>query len=374
MRILFFSRDYTTHDRRFLQKLAASRHTVFFLRLEDDGIHYVKSPLPEGVKEIEWKGGRRPIKKTNQLLDLMPSFQSVLDQIKPDLIHAGPVPTCGFMSALAGFHPLLVMSWGSDILVKADRDDASRWVTQYTLRHADYFVCDCRAVRDKAQSIYPIEDSRIVQFPWGIDLERFPSQNGMSALRVQLDWQDKFVVLSTRSWEPIYGIQTLLESFRRALDKNPLLRLILLGAGSLASYVDEFIESHQLQGAIHRPGIVSQQEIPSYFRASDLYMSCTLSDGASISLLEAMASGLPVLASDAPGNREWIVNNENGWLAQPENVESFSEALLAASLTDLNQRKTMARQNRGIAHQRADWNQNAQKLLDLYDRIESQTA
>ena len=59
MRVLYFSRDYTTHDRRFLTKLAESEHEVWFLRIEDDGIGYEQRSLPERVQSVDWRGGRR---------------------------------------------------------------------------------------------------------------------------------------------------------------------------------------------------------------------------------------------------------------------------------------------------------------------------
>src|SRR3970040_625875 len=122
MRIFDFSRDYTTHDRRFLAKMSQSRHEIWFARLEDDGMEYEKRSLPDGVRTVTWPGGSQRYKTPAGWLRLMPYHESVLDEIRPDLVHAGPVQSCGLLTAIAGFHPLLVMSWGSDILVDADRD------------------------------------------------------------------------------------------------------------------------------------------------------------------------------------------------------------------------------------------------------------
>src|SRR5712692_4586438 len=133
MRVLFFSRDYTTHDRRFLLKLEQSTHEIYFLRLEDDGMRYESRPLPPSIHVVEWAGGKHRASTPESWLKLMPSFEEVLDAIRPDVVHAGPVQSCGFMAALTGFRPIIVMSWGSDILVDADRDEFWRWMTRYTL-------------------------------------------------------------------------------------------------------------------------------------------------------------------------------------------------------------------------------------------------
>ena len=152
MRILYFSRDYTTHDRRFLAKIS-QHHEVFFLRLEDDGIAHEKRLVPDGVNVVPgFASGVRSTTPESRLR-LMPEYQDVIEQIRPDLIHAGPVQSCGFMTALSGFHPFLLTSWGSDILVDADRDAFWRWMTRLALDHSDMFFCDCAEVSARAREI-----------------------------------------------------------------------------------------------------------------------------------------------------------------------------------------------------------------------------
>jgi glycosyltransferase involved in cell wall biosynthesis len=372
MRVLYFSRDYTTHDHRFLVKLAKSRHEIWFLRLEDDGIPYEKRPLPESVRLVNWRGGQQRADTVEAWLRLMPDFESVLDQVSPDLVHAGPVQSCGFMTALSGFRPLLVMSWGSDILADADRDEMWHWITLYTLSRSDMLLCDCQAVRAKVQQWLDYADERIVQFPWGVDLHSFHPGVDSLKLRKRVGWEGKFVILSTRSWERIYGIDVVLDAFRRAYALNPRLRLVLLGYGSLASKVEHFITEHGLDDAVHRSGLVPHEQSPDYFRAADLYISCAHSDGTSISLLEAMATGLPVVVTDGLGNREWVVPGESGWLAPIGDSEAFAQLLLLAADLDVTQRERIRRRNRQIAEERADWDVNSARLLEAYDRIEAQ--
>jgi L-malate glycosyltransferase len=301
----------------------------------------------------------------------MPDFATLLEQIRPDLIHAGPVQSCGFMAAMAGCHPLMVMSWGSDILVDADRDEMSRWVTRYTLSRSEMLVCDCQAVRAKVQQWVDYPDERVVQFPWGIDLHRFETGPASGALRNRPGWKDGRIILSTRSWEPIYGIDILLKAFQQAHSENPNLRLVLMGDGSLAGSIHQFIREHHLDRVIYRPGMVSHAELPEYFRATDLYVTCSYSDGTSISLLEALASGLPVVVTDAPGNREWVVPGENGWLASPGSADAFARAMLHAAGLGAGERLRIARNNRQVAEERANWDANVARLLDAYDRMEA---
>lgn len=370
MRILYFSLDYTTHDRRFLAALAESAHDVWFLRLADDGMGYETRLLPAGIHSVIWPGGKHTITTPESWWRLMPDFTAILDQLKPDLVHAGPVQSCGFMTAVAGADPFLLMSWGSDILVDADRDDLWRWMSRYTLQRAAMVLCDCQAVRTKIQALVPYADDRIVQFPWGIDLHQFAPGPTALPVRSLPGWRGCVIVLSTRSWEPIYGMDVLLNAFAGAYAQNNQLRLILLGNGSLEQQVDQLIEGQNLTEVVFRPGRASQADIPEYFRAADLYLSCAHSDGTSISLLEAMASGLPAIVSDGPGNREWISHEVNGWLAPDGDSEAFSRLLVRGASLDPDARQQIAARNRQTVETRANWKCNSVQLLNAYDRLE----
>ena len=85
-------------------------------------------------------------------------------------------------------------------------------------------------------------------------------------------------------------------------------------------------------------------------------------DSASLGLLEAMASGLPVVASDIPANREWIADGQSGWLFPGGNSEALSKVLLKASESEQN-RQEVALRGRAIALARADARKNFPRLL-----------
>lgn len=395
MRILYFSRDYTPHDHRFLTSLAESGQQVFFLRLEQQrqksargelraaGRQLEDRSLPASITQIAWQGGQSPF-RWRDLPALLWSLRAVLREIQPDILHAGPVQTAAFLAALSGFQPLVSVSWGSDLLKDADRSRWYRWITRYTLRRSTVLVGDCAAVREKAISFgFPTE--RIFTFPWGIDLTRFAPASSSSGsagsssaaagwdFRRRLGWQNRFVVLSLRSWEPVYGIDVLLNGFARAARENPDLRLLLLGGGSQARLVHQVIQNNDLGDRVHLAGQVSQTDLPAIYRAADLYVSASRSDGSSVSLMEALGSGLPVLVSDIPGNLEWIEDGRQGWLFKDGDSGALAERLLVAarSRDGLGQMEQAARR---LAEERADWNKNFQVLLRAYEAATSHTA
>ena len=383
MRVLYFSREYTSHDYRFLTSLAESGHEPFFLRLEQGGYKYEDRSLPPAVTQVRWAGGQKPF-QWRDLPGLLGALREVLREVRPDILHAGPIQTAAFLSALSGFQPLVSMSWGSDLLRDADRSLLYRWITRYTLRRTPVLIVDNDAVRRKAAA-FGFPEERICQFPWGIDLDQFAPRTDAAAmpgspasgqpaafepltgttLRQRLNWRDCFVVLSLRAWEPVYGIDVLLRGFARAAAQRADLRLLMPGGGSLAPMVHRIIREHGLETRVHLAGQINQADLPGVYRAADLYVSASHSDGSSVSLMEALGSGLPVVVTDIPSNREWIAPGREGWLFPDNDAAALGDLIVrAAEQPEMLADKRAAARAR--AEERADWKKNFQVLLQGY--------
>ena len=371
MRILYFTRDYTTHDRRFLAALAHTGHQVYYLRLEQRGQQLEDRPLPPQVEIVHWAGGQRPARWQDGPR-LLASLQRVIRKIKPDLVQAGPIQTCALLVALAGFRPLVSVSWGSDLLRDAGRNAWNRWATRYTLARSSVLVGDCNPVRQKAIA-YGMRDQRIVTFPWGVDLQHFSPDGTSGAGRPPIfstspstPGSEPFTLLSTRGWEPVYGVDVIARGFVLAAREHPELQLLMLAGGSQAGLLRQIFQKGGVSGQVHFPGQVSQVELPHYYRNADLYLSASHSDGTSISLLEAMASGTPALVSDIPGNREWVQPGVQGWWFPDGDAEGLAAGVLQA----IQQRANLAgmgRAARRLAQEKADWEKNFPQLLKAYE-------
>ena len=356
--VLYFSKDYCPHDHRFLSALAGTEHRVYFLRLERGPRQTEDRPVPAAVEEVLWEGGRKPAKLAGGLR-LLRSLKGVIREVRPDLIHAGPIQTCGLLAALAGFHPLLIMSWGFDLMQDAGRNAWWRWATAYTLQRASAFTSDCEATRDKAIAFGVLKE-RTVVFPWGVDLAHF------SPSAVDRPSSTGFTLFCNRSWEPRYGVDVLARAFVQAARQRPGLHLMLLGGGSQGASIRQILERGGVAGQVSFAGQVPQAELPRYYRQADLFISPSHIDGSSVSLMEALACGLPCLVSDIPANKEWVSEDVNGWLFPDGNVDALATAILAA----YDKRENLAavgRAARTTAEEKADWKKNFQKLLEAYD-------
>jgi L-malate glycosyltransferase len=367
VRVLYFSDNSSDHNRRFLEKLSFFGHEVWFL--DSASSSRPEGWLPAGVRRVSWRTTVPRASDPSVYKKLLPEFKSLSAELQPDLIHAGPIQGCAYVAALSGFHPLLVMSWGSDLLLDADRNAEWRQATSIALRGADGFMFDCDTVRMRAQDFAPISDSRIVQFPWGLKRGVFSAIGPPVPGQSFLSEPEALRLICTRSWESMYRIDVLLEAFRRAHRQNGLLRLMLLGEGSPAGMVHEFIARNGLLHAVITPGRISRAELPGWFRAANLYVSCSQTDGTSVSLLEAMATGLPVLVTDIPSNREWVHEGENGWLAADGSAQDFADKLLRIASLKPSEREAISQRNQELVATRADWDRNFPLLLELYEAL-----
>jgi len=366
LNLLYFSRGYTTHDRRFLQAFVDSQCIVNYMRLSAERLD--QRALPQGINSINWIGDTRPPTKRQDYLRYRAPLQRILSEINPEVILAGPVQTSAFLVALTGYKPLVSMSWGSDLLVDADSSDTMREVTSYTLRHSAAVLGDCQAVRDKVHALTPMPDDQIVTFPWGIDLERFSPHSSALSLRRDLGWGDSPILISTRTWEPLYCLDVLVRAFGIVREWHPEARLILLGDGSQGPMIHSLISELNLDNYIHAPGRVSYELLPEYFCLSDIYVSSALSDGTSISLLEAMACGLPVIVANSHGNKEWVKQGENGWLFSGDDQAALVAALDEALSSKANFAQLKSA-NVSLARAKADWTKNFPQLLELFRRL-----
>ncbi len=364
MRVIYFSKDYTPHDHRILSALGETDHEVYFLRFQQSQRILEDRALPDSIGTIDWIGGTEAnpaLEEPKYAADL----KRVIDDIRPDLIHAGPVQSCAYLTALINFTPLLTMSWGYDILRDAQEGNG-RVIAEFTLSRSSLLACDCEAVASAAQTLGMPRDKMVI-FPWGVDLNHY-SPGSAEELREKLGWQDAFIILSTRALRPIYGVDILVEGFIQAAKLRPDLRLLILHEGILREDLQRRLREENLEHRAHFVGRVGFDRLPAYYRAADLYLSASRSDGSSISLLEAMASGLPALVSNIPGNCEWVELEKTGWWFEDGQPHSLAKAIEIA-VQDEALLKTYGENARKIAVLRANWSVNFQILVDAYQSL-----
>ena len=362
MKVLYLTQGWTVHDRRFVVGLLGAGHQVVYRAVGTIPAARAKDLATQGVLSIgEWRAAGSAF--WLRLPGLVRAVRRLCQEIRPDIIHAGPIQRGAFLAALAGCRPLVSMSWGSDLLFHA-RGGVERWVARWTLRRSDSLLCDCEAVRSASIRL-GIDPGRIVVFPWGVDLETF-TPRGPSRVREALGWKESFVLVSARAWEPGYGVDLVAEAFATASSEAGDIRLMLLGDGSEKGRIRRRLEAGGSLRKTYLPGPIEHTDLPGYFRDADLYVSASSRDGSSVTMLEAMACGLPALVSDIPSNLEWVDGGSNGWTFRDGDSLSLAAAILQAHKSR-GRLKEMGAAARRVTETRADWSKNFPRLQDAYE-------
>lgn len=356
------------HDHKFLVKLCEKRYDTYFVSYSTEDIpQKFKGIL--GLKIIHhnpkiFPGSRKYLLFIDRLLH----FKKVLKEVKPDVLHSGNLWNYGFLGSLSSFHPHLSMPFGSDILVQPDKLFFIKWINKFTLLRGDMVTCDNEIVKRKIIKDYGYTEEKIVVFPWGIELDMFNPKVDGNSVRAALGWEDNIIVIMTRHLLPIYGISYFIKALPQVIYRNPKVRVILIGSGPLESEIKRLIKRNQLEKYTKIIGRIDRERMAQYLNAADIYVSSSLSDGTSVSLLEAMACGLPIIISDLETNREWIKDYYNGFLVSTKNVEMLSNKIIClAESKEL--RRTMGQRNLKIAKERADWDKNFKKLEHMYELL-----
>jgi glycosyltransferase involved in cell wall biosynthesis len=289
----------------------------------------------------------------------LPALQRALDAWVPDLVDAHYVPNYGVLGALTGRHPLVVTAWGSDLLLVARRNVLQRARARWVLRRADLVLADAENLAAAARELgAPAE--RVHCIPWGVDLARLRA----------LEPRTPGLIVSARMHEPVYDVATLLRGAGPVLERHPHARLVVAGDGSLRPELERLAAAVLPAGRWSFVGRLAFESLAELLGRAEVYLSASLSDSTSVSLLEAMAAGAIPVVSDIEGNREWIADGEGGRLFPCGDAAAVTRALEAA-LGDPAWADAARAGNRGVVAGRADREHNLAAIERLYqDRVE----
>lgn len=247
----------------------------------------------EGVEQIVL----RPVHRSLDWLGRVGEARRALARLAPDIVHAHYITSYGYLAARAHRQPLVMTAWGSDLLVTPWQSAAKRWLTAFSLRRARLVTGDSYDLLAVARQLAPRVPTQLIH--WGVERDRF----------APVAWADKpaLEAVSLRSWEPNYRIELIVRAFARVLAQLPAARLHLLGGGSQEGVLRALVHDLALQNSVHFHGRLDDAGMAAVLARCKLSISVPASDATSVSVLESMACGLAVLASDLPANREWLL-------------------------------------------------------------------
>lgn len=240
------------------------------------------------------------------------------------------------------------------------------WLYRRTMGRTDTVAAVCEAARARfaQQGVSP--RGRLLSVPNGIRVERFSpaSEERRAALRGDLGLaQGTRVIGSVGRLNPVKDQATLLRAFARLHADIADTALVMVGDGALRPALESQAAALGIGDAVRFLG--DRGDVSELLQGFDVFALSSLSEGYSMALLEACASGLPIVATDVGGNREIVVEGRNGRLVPPARDDALAEAF-AALLRDPAGTAAMGRAGRDWALREASVVAMARRYDALY--------
>jgi len=203
----------------------------------------------------------------------------------------------------------------------------------------------CQAGLERYVRIGAVPRHKIRYVPNGVDTAHFkPDLEIRFELRRELGLENLFIWLAAGRFDPPKDYPSLIRAFARVVAKEPNTVLLIAGDGPLRSSVEELVRELRLEGNVRFLGI--RRDMPQLMNAADAYVMSSAWEGMANVLLEASATGLPIVATDVGGNGEIVLNGETGFLVPPKDPDKLAQAMLRLMSLPQDERKHMGERAR----------------------------
>lgn len=359
MKFLYFTRADSLHDRRFLQAFREYGVPVGCLTLQDAP----GGPADDHLGSL----GVKPGAPAEELRAAARSLADIVARFGPDLLIAGPLTDCGYVAAQAKLTcPWVLQSWAFDVYWESIHEPGADQRMREALQTGGALFADCSAVLEQCELIAGRRMAASFIMPWGIELRPPPLPSLRASLRRELGIDEtRQVFLHNRHLEPVYSVQSVLIAFRDLHTAVPEAMLLLASGGSLRSEIERFVATNGLTEHVRLLGSAPHARALELLSVADFFVSHAASDGTSVSLLEAMADGLPAIVSACGGNSEWVQPGVNGWIVPLGDTARLTEAMAAAVRLTPGERQFMGEAGRTQVCTRADWRANFPSLVEF---------
>jgi glycosyltransferase involved in cell wall biosynthesis len=161
------------------------------------------------------------------------------------------------------------------------------------------------------------------------------------------------------------GQVVLLRACKLLADRGTKVHLTLIGSGPLEGLIRDEIASENMEAYVELTGELPPEGVRSKLEESDVFCLTSFAEGLPISIMEAMAVGVPVIATSIAGIPELVVNEETGLLVPPGNIEALADAL-ATLLGDRKLQDRMVGAARRRVEERHERHRNCEAMFDLF--------
>jgi glycosyltransferase involved in cell wall biosynthesis len=381
MRIALCADGRSPHTQRWANGLVHRGHdvAVVWLRNHLDGADF--SNFDRSISHHEYT----PPSPLNRfwMLPVASWMGSRLGQrLRPDLVHGLYLSGPGWTAHSLGMRPLVLSALGSDVLDLRRRGGASfaeRAADAYDVRRtraavaaADIVFADSLTLAAAVREHVPGTKTLIVRF--GVDLSP-PGREARSKWRQRLGIaDDAFVLLSSRLVHPTYNIDTIIRALPEIRRRLPQAVLVLKELPRFSdleyrSYCLGLLDELDLREAVRLVGELEREELLELHAAADVYVSVPERDGTSVSVLEAMAACVPVVATDAPGiDPEILQNDKTAQLVRVRDPDGLASAVIDLGL-NAERRRILAEHAHDVVRRFGEFDRELDRAVAVYHEL-----
>ena len=279
----------------------------------------------------------------------------LLAKIRPEIVHVHWAHF-SYMVASACARPLVVTAWGSDIYRRFEQDKEIVGQLYHGLQTARLITCDSFDQRSLLATFPGVDEEKVHVVQWGVDTSVFRPGPVDGEILARLGVSNRPVVFSARKLFPIYNQEAIIAAFSLVRREIPEAVLLMKDYRSDADYVQrlrQHVEEHGLTDSVRIVDGVAYEQMGDLYRLAPVSVSVPFSDGTSMSVLEAMASGSAPIVSDLPSLKEWIRDGWNGYIVSPANAQMLAQRIVQL-LKDDKLRETFAARNIEVIRERAE--------------------
>jgi len=295
-------------------------------------------------------------------LSIIWKLKKIIQERKPDIVY-----THGWGTFFEGV--MAARLAGTKTIIHGEHEDLETRIFTRRRRIAayqlfDFFVHKYTAVspvvRDNLHGTANIESSKIHTIINGVDTRKFkPNPENRKKVRGALGIkEDTFVIVAVGRLVEVKNYAMLIEAAGKVKNRDNI-KILLVGDGPLRSELESKITTSDLRSSVEILG--QRDDIPQLLAASDLFVSTSTSEGMSNTIMEAMATGLPVIATDVGGTSVLIQHKKNGVL-----VASNDAAALAEELSNIMKNSDYAKLLGRTSRLECEKNMSLQKMADNY--------
>lgn len=226
-------------------------------------------------------------------------------------------------------------------------------------RNAEFLVANSEGLREMASAVFP--DLPICVIPNGVDLQRFTNgRRRVPAPVVRILFVSRLIRRK--------GLQFLIKAIPQIVQRAQFPFVInVVGDGPDKEEFLQQVKKHGVEEHIRFYGYVDHADLPDYYLDADIFVLPSLAEGMPNVVLEAMGSGLPVVATRVAGSEELVLDGENGFLVDSKDVEALAQALITL-VNHPELRGQMGKEAKKMAR-KYTWNIVMEQYSSLYEQM-----